>query len=65
MVFNAVVIFTGFIFVITLFLLILRLKSTDDEVMRRRYMKNYAPVIILCIIVFTLYIAVFIWKVVL
>ena len=49
---------TGFIFVITLLLLIFSLKSTSDEVMRKRYKRTYVPVITLCVIAFMLYAAV-------
>lgn len=49
---------TGFIFVITLLLLIFSLKSTDDEAQQKHYKKTYVPVITLCVMVFTLYVAV-------
>lgn len=49
---------TGVIFLINLLLLILSLKSADDEVERKRYKKTYVPVITLCVIAFILYVAV-------
>lgn len=49
---------TGFIFTTTLLLLIFSLKSTKDDVMRKRYKRTYVPVITSCVIVITLYVAV-------
>lgn len=48
----------GIIFVITMLLLVFSLKSTKDEVMRKRYKRTYVPVITLCVIAITLYVAV-------
>lgn len=45
---------TGSIFLISLFLLIFSLKSTDDKVKQRTYKKTYVPVITFCLIVFVL-----------
>lgn len=48
----------GITFVTTLLLLVFSLKSTKDEVMRKRYKRTYVPVITLCVIAITLYVAV-------
>ena len=48
----------GITFVITLLLLVFSLKSTKDQVMRKRYKRTYVPVITLCVIAITLYVAV-------
>ncbi|TBV85406.1 hypothetical protein [Lysinibacillus sp. OL1] len=49
---------TGIVFTTTLLLLIFSLKSTKEEVKRKRYKRTYVPVITLCVIVITLYVAV-------
>lgn len=49
---------TGIVFITALLLLFLSLKSTKDSVMRKRYKRLYVPVITLCVIVITLYVAV-------
>lgn len=49
---------TGIVFITALLLLYFSLKSTKDDVMRKRYKRLYVPVITLCVIVITLYVAV-------
>jgi len=49
---------TVIVFTTTLLLLIFSLKSTKDDVKRKRYKRTYVPVITLCVIVITLYVAV-------
>lgn len=48
----------GFIFIISLFLLIFSLKSTDDEVKQHSFRRTYIPVIALCVMVFVAYLMV-------
>lgn len=49
---------TGAIFLISLFLLVYSLKSTDDEVKQSSYKRTYMPVITLCLMLFILYVMV-------
>lgn len=49
---------TGAIFLINILLLIIGLKSTNDEVRRRQYKKLYVPIITMCVIVLVLYVTV-------
>lgn len=49
---------TAIILITALLLLFFSLKSTKDNVMRKDYKRTYVPLITLCVIVITLYVAV-------
>lgn len=46
---------TGFILIISLFLLILSLRTTEDKIRKQSYKKTYIPVITLCVMVLVAY----------